>query len=313
MKRFIIGIDIGGTNVKLGLITDRARIKFRTNLLTKTYIRNKKKLIDAIIVKIKQIIRQNKCTKKSIQGIGIGLPGLVDPSQGNVIFLPNIPGWRDVPLRQIFENHLRIPTFIENDVNLITLGEWKFGAGSGVQNMICMTLGTGVGGGLILNNQLYRGEGFAAGEIGHIPLNEKGLRCNCGGMGCLERRVGNKYLKERAAALFKDNKITLEQMTTLAKQGNQKALKFWKDAAAHIGTALTGVVNVLNPSRIVIGGGISNSPFIFKTIEQTIRKRAMKVQGRMVRIFPATLGNDAGLLGAFVLIQEEFAKRKGKR
>ena len=313
MSELVIGIDVGGTNVKMGLIDHKARIIFRTNLLTKTYIRNKNRLIQAIVVKIDEILRINKFSRKEIKAIGIGLPGLVDPSEGKVIFLPNIPGWKNVPLRQIFHKLLRISTYIENDVNLVTLGEWKFGSGCGVQNMICATLGTGVGGGLIINNQLYRGEGYTAGEIGHIPINEEGPLCNCSGHACLERYVGNKYLRQQAAKLFKEKNITLEKVTTLAQKGNLKALRFWDQTAKHIGHALTGVVNVLNPSRIVLGGGISNSKFIFKTIQQTIRLRAMKVQGRMVKIVPAQLGNDAGILGAFVLIQEELKKRNHRR
>ena len=178
MKKYVIGIDVGGTNIKFGLVSPSGKVVFRSRLGTDKLMVNKNKLIKNIIKEIEIILEENSLTRKDILGIGIGLPGLIDPKKGIVNFLPNIPGWKNVPLKTIMEKALKIPIFIENDVNLIALGEWKFGAGKGYKNLICMTLGTGVGSGLILNNQLYRGEGYVAGELGHMPLNEKGPRCN---------------------------------------------------------------------------------------------------------------------------------------
>ena len=232
----------------------------------------------------------------------------MDPIKGIVLFLPNIPGWENVQLKKILEKKLKIPTFIENDVNVIALGEWKFGAGKGTKNMICMTLGTGVGGGLILNDELYRGEGYAAGEIGHMPLNEEGPACNCGGFGCFERYVGNSSISARAEEVF-HRRLAPQQVGDLARAGKAEAFEFWKEIAVHIGNGLIGVVNLLNPPLIVIGGGVSNNyPFLEETIKATIKKRAMKVQSAMVKIVRAKLGDDAGIFGAKVLVQE--AKRK---
>ena len=308
-SKIVVGVDVGGTNIHLGLINPRGTIIARTHLVTKSCSCNKKELIRGIVERIKILLSENKYPLQSVAGIGIGLPGLIDPRKGLVKFLPNIPGWKDVPLKKILQEKTRLKTFLENDVNLITLGEWCFGAGAGVQNMICMTLGTGVGGGFILDGHLYRGEGFAAGEIGHIPINEEGPRCNCGGYGCLERTVGNRYLLQRVSQIFK-KKMSLEDVYLLAQKGNRKALRFWEETATHIGNGLTGVVNILNPPRIVIGGGVANAhTFLFKTIEKTIRKRAMRVQGKMFRIVKARLGNDAGLIGARVLVLEELKAR----
>ena len=312
MKKFVLGVDVGGTNIKMGIVSSSGKIFARTNLVTKSYIRNKNELIEAVIKSIRCLLAEHNLQGKNLVGIGMGLPGLINSQEGIVKFLPNIPNWRNVPLKKIFEKKIKVPTYIENDVNLITLGEWKFGAGMGARNLICMTLGTGVGGGLILDDNLYRGEGFVAGEIGHMPLNEKGPKCNCGGFGCFERYVGNRYLQEKAAKIFKKKNITLEEVTALATQGNKKAVQFWEETAAHIGNALTGVVNVLNPTRIVIGGGVSNSyRFLVKTIERTIKTRAMKVQAAMVKIVRAKLGDDAGLIGAQVLVSE-LARIKGE-
>ena len=181
MPKFVIGIDVGGTNIKLGIVNRQGTVIARSSLVTESFVHNRNKLIQALAAAVVCLISQAKLKKSSIIGIGIGLPGLIDPIKGIVQFLPNIPHWKNVPLKAILEKKLKIPTYLENDVNLITLGEWRFGAGRGVKNLVCVTLGTGVGGGLILNSQLYRGEGYVAGEVGHIPLNEKGPRCNCGG------------------------------------------------------------------------------------------------------------------------------------
>lgn len=202
------------------------------------------------------------------------------------------------------EQKLKISTFIENDVNLITLGEWTFGAGRGLRNLVCMTLGTGVGGGLVLDNALYRGEHFAAGEIGHMPLNENGPTCNCGGWGCFERYVGNRSLLKNASLIF-GRDIPLEEIFRLANKGEKRALHFWEEAATHIGNGLVGLVNLLNPRLIIIGGGVSNNfKFLKEKIQMIIRKRAMPVQAETVKIVRAQLGDDAGIIGAEALVRE---------
>lgn len=306
MSKFTLGIDVGGTNVRMGLVDPQGRIVSRRSFATGEFILSKNKLIAAIIENCRMLLADSGIIRNKVDGIGIGLPGLINAQKGIVHVLPNIPGWVNVPLKSIFEKELRILTFLENDVNLITLGEWKFGAGRGAHNMIGMTLGTGVGSGLILDNRLYRGEGFAAGELGHVPLNEKGPACNCGGIACLERYVGNRYLALKARKLFNRN-VSLEEMDQLARKGNLKAIGFWQDVAGHIGNGLVGAVNMLNPSRIVIGGGVANAHrHLFKTIRLIVRRRAMKVQGAMVKIVKAELGNDAGIIGAPVLIRDEL-------
>ncbi len=306
MAKYVLGVDVGGTNIKIGLVSPKLKVVDRTGFATKSFASDKKKLIREIAGHIETLVDKNGLTKKDIKGIGIGLPGLVDTPGGVVRFLPNISGWRNVPLKAQLEKRLNISVFLENDVNLITLGEWRYGAGRDAKNMICMTLGTGVGSGLILDGHLYRGPGFAAGELGHMPLNEQGPSCGCGGYGCLETYVGNKRLAARAEKMTGRKNVTLEEMNKLAKQGNKKAVKFWEEAATHIGNNLVGVVNLLNPQRIVIGGGVSNNhQFLFKTINAVIRKRAMPTQAAMVKIIRAQLGNDAGILGAQVLVNEQ--------
>ena len=301
---------MGGTNVKCGLVSLDGSVISRTHLITASFISDKNQLIHALCGVCLQLLQKNHLEKKDILGVGIGLPGLVDVPKGVVKFLPNIPGWENVALKNIMEKKIKIPVFLDNDVNVITLGEWRFGAGIGITDLVCLTLGTGVGGGLILNNALYRGPGFTAGELGHIPLNEEGPSCNCGGRGCLERVVGNKYLLEKAQKIFGKRDLTLEEVDGLADQENSAALKFWKETAAHIGVGLVGVVNLLNPKRIIIGGGIAKAHrHLFPVILQTIRKRAMSVPASMVQLRRAKLGDRAGIMGARVLVDQVIYAR----
>lgn len=303
MHSLVLGIDVGGTNIKAGLVDASGRVFARTNLSTKSFIQSKEKLIAAVVTCVKDMLAVNQLARKDIAGVGVGLPGLIDTQKGIVNFLVNIPGWRNVPLKKILQEKLALPVFIDNDANVIALGEWKFGAGRGIKNLISITLGTGVGGGLIINNELFRGAGFAAGEIGHIPLNENGPKCNCGGYGCLETYIGNRYLLSKARKVFRSDSISLEEITRLADRGNRQAVAFWREVAAHLGNGLVGAVNLLNPQRIIIGGGIANAHrYLFKTICETIKKRAMKIQAGNLKIVKAQLGVNAGIVGTQVLV-----------
>jgi glucokinase len=305
MSNYVIGVDVGGTNVKLGLISSTGKISARSSFSTKNFSQKPKTLIVAVHDAVMQLLLLQGLSKRDIAGIGIGLPGLVDSDRGVVRILPNIPGWRDVPLKKIMEKELGILVRLENDVNMITLGEWRYGAGKGFQDLICIALGTGVGGGLILNNAIYRGPGYAAGEIGHMPLSVDGPECGCGGWGCYERSVGNKALKKDAAKMF-GKEVALEELYLMARQGKKKALKFWDMVGERVGNGLVGPINFLNPECVIIGGGVSRSlEFMRPAIEKVIKHRCMKTQAEMVRIIKARLDDDAGIVGAQVLVRYE--------
>lgn len=303
-RRYVVGVDVGGTNIKLGIVDPFGKVIARNSFATAPFTSNKNQLINALAAAIQKIAADAGLTMAQTAGVGIGLPGPIDYTRGVVRFLPNIPGWNNVPLAALLRNILGVPVYIDNDVKLITLAEWHFGAGRQVANMICLTLGTGVGSGLILNNKLYRGDSNAAGELGHVPLNEDGPACNCGGFGCLEAYIGNRALVRRAEQVLGRKTVTLEEASALAHAGNRKAIRFWTEAAEHLGNGLVTVVNLLNPSLIVIGGGVSNNhAFLFKTAQQVIERRAMNARSSKVKIIRAVLGNDAGILGAQVLVK----------
>ena len=302
-KKFIIGIDLGGTNLKAGLLDLNYKIRRRYNLATRRYIQ-KEDLISAIVYCVNKISRDSGLRTNDIGAIGIGLPGPVDAKGGIVHFLPNIPGWRQVKLKKILQDKLKLPVFLDNDVKLITLAEQKLGSAAPFKNSLCIALGTGVGGGLILEGSLYRGEDNAAGEIGHLPINESGPHCNCGGRACLEAYIGNKVILRQARRVFGSG-MSLERLSALAANGNKKARCFWSKIAGHLGVALAGVVNLLNLDAVIIGGGVSGAgKVLFDTVKKTIQARAMSVQAGRVQVLRAKLGSDAGLIGAAILARE---------
>ena len=316
VKKLTLAIDIGGTNIKLALVNRAGGIKSKK--IFPAYSRQRKSLIKDLLFYIDDLLEKARLKKRDLLGIGIGLPGIVDTSHGLVHSLTNIPGFRNVALKKILERKLHRPVFLDNDVNLMALGEYYFGAGRGANNIICLTLGTGVGGGLIIEGKLYRGSSLSAGEIGHIPLNEDGHRCNCGGKACLETYIGNKYLvKEAVKKISKTStclsqiNLTPEKITQAAKKGDKLAIQIWKETGQRLGTVLAGLVNLLNPEKIIIGGGLAQAGhFLFTPIRKTVNERAMNFPARKVKIVRARLGEEAGLIGAAVLVwlNKELAK-----
>ena len=300
-KRVKIGIDLGATRLKMALVDEKGRIFYRREINT-PFNAKKAELINSIVTNVREIVKKSGLKKKDILGIGIGVPGPVDSEKGIVRYFPNIKGWKEVALKAILQKKLGMKVALDNDVNAMTLGEYKFGAGKGALNLVCLTLGTGVGGGVIINGEIYRGSTMCAGEIGHIPINEKGPRCNCRGTACLERYIGNRYILDRARGIFGKN-ITLERLDILAKRGNRKAKRIWEDLGKKLGTALTGVVNLLNPDLIIIGGGVSKAgESILGPLRREIKARPMKDQARHVKVVRAKLGGNTGIIGASLLL-----------
>src|SRR3989338_151516 len=298
---FKIGIDLGGTRIKIGLVDEKGAIFNRREVNTLFNVK-KEALIDSIVTNVRGIVKNSRIKKSLVAGVGIGVPGPVDSKRGIVHYFPNIKGWENVPLKAILQKRLMFRVAMDNDVNAMTIGEYTFGAGKGASNLICITLGTGVGGGIIINGEIYRGKTMVAGEIGHIPINETGPRCNCGGIACLERYIGNRYILKRAQKAF-GKSITLEKLNKLARDGNKRAKKIWEDVGQKLGTALTGAVNLLNPDRIIIGGGVSKAgELILKPVRNEIKKRAMRDHASHVTIVRSKLGENAGIIGASLLV-----------
>ncbi len=319
-NKITIGVDLGGTNLKLALISDKGHIIKKISIPTSDF-NSKNSLINAITENIISIYQGLGYKKANIIGVGIGVPGLVDHKKGIVKTLTNLEGWNNVELKKILEKRLGLRVFVDNDVNVITLGEYYFRKDRNVRNFIGITLGTGVGGGIILDGKLYRGSTGSAGEIGHVPLNEAGPKCNCGGFACLETYVGNNYIiRDVVARLNSGQKSEIANMVngdfslitpaiiSLAVKKNDTFSKsIWRDAGIKIGIALAGIINFLDVDLVVIGGGLSKAGnILFDSIRATVKERAMKIQSKNVKIEPSSLNDNAGLLGAMVLVKENI-------
>jgi len=319
MRKYYIGIDLGGTNTKIALLGRKFDILKKLSFPTASKKRPSS-VITAIKNAIDDILNTQRSCLKEVIGIGIGVAGLVNTRKGFIYNLVNIPGWRGLDIKKALEKITKVPVYADNDANVMALAEFYKGAGKTCKNLICVTLGTGVGGGIILNGKIYRGSTFSAGEIGHIPLNEEGPRCNCGGTACIETYIGNRYMmKELTRKIKRGGKTVLKEMVKkdfsdltpellykAAKRGDKLARDFWKELGTKLGIALTGLVNVFNPDSVIIGGGVADAgEFLFAPIRKVIKARAMEVQKKHVRILKAELGQDAGLVGAGILVETE--------
>ena len=306
-QRWAVGIDFGGTNIKCGLVDRRGRV-VRSFVLSSKRFGRPAAFVEGIHRAVEQLAASAGLTLARLAGVGIGVPGLVDARRGIVHMLVNVPGWREVPLAHRLRARVQRPVFIENDANLVTLGEWCCGAGRGARALIGLTLGTGVGGGLVLNGSLYRGVSGAAGELGHTVLDLRGPRCACGARGCLEAHVQAAAIirMARAANVACRGRLTPERLADLARRGNRQACAVWQQVGYLLGRGLAGVVNLLNPDRIVIGGGVANAwPLFAQALQRTIRAEAMPVSARSVRVVRAQLGEQAGIIGAAVLVWDK--------
>lgn len=313
-----IGIDVGGTNVKIALVDNNGKIIYSNSVPTYAKM-GYEYTVNNIKQAIKDLMKETNTTPSDIEGIGFDFPGQVDCKTGVVKLAPNIPGWVNVPIAQMIEDEFHIPTRIDNDVRCAALGELKFGAGRGCENFICITVGTGIGSGIVINGKVVRGATNAAGELGHIKLQMNGGPiCGCGDTGCLEAFAsgpaivamaqeyikGGKSTKFREMAAVEGGEITPYMVAKAAEEGDPVAKRIFEIVGEYIGIGLTSVINLLNPERVIIGGGVAESgELLLGPIRKTIKERAMVVAGNAVGIVPAQLGNSAGVIGASMLIE----------
>lgn len=316
MAKNRIGIDVGGTNVKIALVDSDGKIGYSNTIPTRAEM-GYEYTINNMKQAIRDLMTETKLSAKDIEGIGFGLPGQVDFKSGIVRLITNIPGWVEIPLAKMIEDEFHIPTRIDNDVRCAALGELNFGAGKGCENLICITVGTGIGSGLIINGKLVRGASNAAGEIGHIKLQmHDGPICGCGDTGCLEAfasgpsivAMAEEYIMGGKSTKYREmangGAITPFIVAEAAKAGDPVARRIFTRMGEYIGIGMASVVNLLNPERIIVGGGVADAGDILLTpLKETIKKRAMKIAGETVQVVPAQLGNTAGVIGASLLIE----------
>ncbi len=323
---FDIGIDIGGTNTKIGVVDTQGRVVARRRMATQAR-RGPLKSLARIGEKVKQL-----AAKRKVRSLGVGIAGMVDTASGVVRVPPNLPGWHGFAVGDFLESETGLPTRCTNDVNAVTLGEWLHGAGQGCDNIFCLTLGTGVGGGAVVAGKLLLGANDAAAELGHTVIFGNGLPCRCGGRGCLERYVGSDYIVQRARQRVRAQKkrvrshrkqtamfgATGEKLSVLAdyvgrgakrltvlevgravRAGDELALELVEEVGEYLGLALVNVVALLDPERIVIGGGVSGlGQPLLNSARRTVLRRGQIFSGRRLEIVLSRLGTDAGVIGA---------------
>lgn len=305
-----IGVDLGGTSVKVGIVSENGKIIKKTSVDT-----NAEKGPDAVLSAIKKGIDQliGKKSKTDFVGIGLGSPGTVISKKGIVENPPNLPGWDKVPVGNILQKHYGIKCSVENDANTAAIGEMIFGAGKKLESFIMVTLGTGVGGGIIINRKIYRGMFGAAGELGHISIDYKGPNCNCGSTGCIEAYAGNKYLvkwveeelRENPKSILNelikenDNKLTPKLIHEAAEKNDTFAIYVIEKLGKYLGFALASTINTLDIGKVIIGGGVAGfGSILFSSIESTIKERVLTPLQPRVKVSPAKLKNAAGIKGA---------------
>lgn len=302
-RKLFFGVDVGGTFTKAALVDGRSRLIAKARFSSEGFS-DKSFFAKTLKSNLGDILARCGFSFANVGGLGIGVPGPVDFNRGIVLSLTNIRGWDRFPLSAFLKKYFSASILVENDANCMALAEARLGAARGASSALCVTLGTGVGGGLILDGRIYHSPYFLGGEIGHVPVSAEGPECQCGGRGCLERFVGNRALLKKARALFK-REISLEEVSLLAGKRNAKALAFWGETGNLLGMAIAGVVNVFNPEIVVVGGGVADAGgALLGAIRQAVQGHAMKQLKTKVKIKKAALGNDAGILGAALLAKE---------
>ncbi len=300
---FAVGIDFGGTSIKSALVQG-AQVVRRAEPINPQSA-TAAQTLDAM----ERAIRELCADLPGIVPVGIGLPGFVDSVHGVVHGLSNVPGWDEVAVSAILSERLRVPVILENDANAMAYGEWKYGAAASSTHAVCITLGTGVGGGLILDGKLFRGAQLAAGEPGQMSIDFRGPSGPYGNLGCLEMYVGNHQISVRALEAYHaagttppTPECTPRDLDAAARTGCPVAQKIWSEVGNELGAALANIVWMLNPEVIVIGGGIAKAEdILFPHIKKSLWSRCSHVVTDHLKIVPAALGNDAGAIGCAAL------------
>ncbi len=315
-KKYAIGVDLGGTHIAAALVDKSGKTGKIMECNIAPEERGVNNVLDKMADLIKRVISEEHTNREEIYGVGIDLPGFIDTINGICNFSPNFPGWDNIKVSSILESSINLPVVILNDVNAAALGEKFFGAGKYVSNIICMTLGTGIGGGIIINNNLHLGASQGAGEIGHMTIEPDGPVCGCGNKGCFEALVARGAIIRTAKELIEKNKHTIladvKDLSPLsvfeaAEKGDEVAIEIFNITGRYLGIGLSNLILALNPERIVIGGRIANAhKYLFPPAQEEIKKRVKMFPPETSQLVLAELGADAGLIGAAVYVFQKM-------
>ena len=306
-----IGIDVGGTNLKAGLVDHSGTILAVER--TPLDFRGPESFADTLASLAKAVMASGGAAAQDVEYVGIGIPGAV--AGGDILYTANIP-MKNVPLEKLFRQHLDLPVLLGNDADCAAVGEWSCGVGRGTKHFIVITLGTGVGGGMILNGKLYSGCG-AGGEVGHIVVQKDGVPCNCGRRGCWEAYASaTGLIRETTEAMKAHPESLLHQVAAqngavdgrtsfqATEQGDETALAVCRSYAEYLASGLTDLVNILHPEAVALGGGVAAAPeyLLLDPVREIVARECYaRHVGQVPHIVRAELGNDAGIIGAAML------------
>lgn len=315
-KEYFVGVDLGGTKILAGVFNAKLELKGTTKLSTKAD-RGVDEVIERIARCVKEAVDECDLSLAQVRGIGIGAPGAVDTEAGRVIFAPNLPGWKDVPLKKNLEKLLDVPVFLGNDCNVCTLGVFDQEYKAKPRDLIGIFIGTGIGGGLILNGDLYHGHNLTAGEIGHMVLEVNGPKCGCGNRGCFEALASRTAIFREIQAAVKSGQETLltdmlgkdlsdmrsGDLRKAIRRGDKLVTKVVESAAEFAGIGVANLINLLNPEIVVVGGGVIEalSDEVMPTLIKAAKEHVMPGTMSGIEIKASKLGDNAGITGAAVL------------
>lgn len=304
-----IGIDFGGTSVKTGVVRGSEIVDQAPPIATQDFDGP-----EPLIAMIVRTVEDLRLRHSGIAAIGIGMPGFVHFEKGIVFDLTNVRGWQDVALKEILEGKLGLPVVADNDANCMAFAEWKLGAGRGYKHLVCASLGTGVGGGVIVNGQMVRGANYGGGEIGQTSIDYQGRRGHYGNLGALEDYIGNQELARdaqqayRAAGIFSKDieDCSPAALAEAAQHGDEIALERWNITGRMLATSMMNACWLLNPEAVIIGGGVARAgELLFKPFREHLLQQLSGPFKDKLSILPAQFGHEAGTIGAAALALEE--------
>lgn len=314
--RYVVGIDVGGTNIVAGTVAEDGSEVL--GLVSEPTIAEQG--ADAVVARIVKLARASIAAagRREIVGAGIGSPGPLNTETGVVILTPNL-GWVNMPLRDRIADALQLPATLDNDANCAIFGEWWRGAAQGVDHVVGLTIGTGVGGGIVLGGEIYHGASDVAGEIGHMTIEANGRRCKCGNDGCLEAYASGPAIAARAVEGIESgaetalpqyvagdlSRLTAQVVYEAAHDGDAYALETVRDTAKLLGAGVANIVNIFNPEVVVICGGVTLAgEKLFGPLRSEVQRRAFKPAWEVCRILPGTLTGTAGVYGAAAVFMQ---------
>jgi glucokinase len=316
-QRYIVGVDLGGTNIVAGAMSEDGAHHFAVRSIPTTSEQGADAVADRIVALVEGVIldamAETDAHRRDFIGIGVGAPGPLDRERGVVIVAPNL-GWRDYPLLDRITERLGMSATLDNDANCATVGEWWQGAAKGGRNVVGMTIGTGIGGGLIVDGTLFHGSSDVAGEIGHTTIDLNGRHCKCGNYGCLEAyasgpaiatRAREVLMREETASLLPSlaggqlEQITAQTVYDAAQRGDAVASEIVRDTARYLGAGVANLLNIFNADVVVIAGGVTQAgDALFGPLQAEVKRRAFRPAVEAARIVPGALPGTAGVVGA---------------